>query len=248
MMTHEEILEVFFDRIYENDIHEKMLDDIDFIIPVDRVANFVQGVIAVPYREFLSYLDNFQSNDIKSYDITQCSSFKACSEDICYALFDDENRGKTFVEIGQSPIFESYIKVPGHVAWTKYGENQVKTASQLGLAFDYYDMWYLSCFGYVFLDLLPEDRCAFLARTLLRNPLYADIMRHIRSSSLDLTQYMSDLKPSTQGRRSVSVIQLLRVCFAEMDRSGLHYYDVHYPYYKQGEGLIRKCLKGTIVE
>jgi hypothetical protein len=42
MMTHEEILEVFFDRIYENDIHEKMLDDIDFIIPVDRVANFVQ--------------------------------------------------------------------------------------------------------------------------------------------------------------------------------------------------------------
>ena len=109
-------------------------------------------------------------------------------------------------------------------------------------------MWYLSCFGYVFLDLSLEDRCAFLARTILRNPLYADIMRRIRTTSLDLARYMSDLKPSTQGRRSVSVIQLLRICLTEMDKLGLQYYDFYYPRYKQGDGLVTECLKGTAVE
>ena len=246
MMTHEEILEVFFDRIYENDIHEKMLDDIDFIIPVDRVASFIRKVISIPYREFVLYVDKAKCEDVKTCDITQCSSFEACSEDICYALFDDENRGKTFVEIGQSPVFECYIRVPGPVAWTKYGENQVKTAAQLGLAFDYYERWYLSCFGYVFLDLSLEERSAFLARTILRNPLYADIISKIRYSNVDLSEYMSDLYPSTQGRRSVSVLRLVSMCLTALAMNGLAYHDIFYSHYKQGEGVVKECLKGML--
>ena len=40
-MTTDELLNIFFSRVYENDIHEMILDDIDFIVPIDTVSKSV---------------------------------------------------------------------------------------------------------------------------------------------------------------------------------------------------------------
>lgn len=246
-MNSNELLNIFFSKIYEKDIHEMLLDDIDFIVPIERILKFVQNLIDVPYSEFIRYINTHNLNSfISAGDITQCSSFEACTEDMCCALLEDENRGKSFMEIGQCPIFNKYIRTPNRVAWLKYGENQVKTANQLGLAFEYYDKWYLSCYGYVYQDLTPDMKAAFVARTLLRNSLYADIVRRIQKEDVNLIEYMTELSSSTQSRRSGSVLKLITFCFDEMDRESIVRHNFTYPKYEvKSNTIVNKVLFGT---
>lgn len=249
-MTSEEILNIFFSRVYEKDIHEMILDDIDFIVPIERIQNFIHNLLNIPYSEFIQYINTHNTNSfISSSDVTQCSSFEACTNDMCCVLSEDENRGQTFLEIGQSPIFEKYIRTPGRVAWVKYGENQVKTAGQLGLAFEYYDRWYLSCYGYIYNDLTPNEKAAFISRVLLRNPLYADIIRRIQHEDVNLLDYMLDLSQSTQGRRSGSVLKLVSFCFEAMDDESIVRHDFTYPrYVAANRNIIDVVLEGTYEE
>ena len=249
-MTSEEILNIFFSRVYEKDIHEMILDDIDFIVPIERIQNLIQNLLNIPYSEFIQYINTHNTYSfISASDVTQCSSFEACSKDMCCVLSEDENRGKTFLEIGQSPIFEKYIRTPGRVAWVKYGENQVKTAGQLGLAFEYYDRWYLSCYGYIYNDLTPDIKAAFISRVLLRNPLYADIIRKIQHEDVNLLDYMLDLSPSTQGRRSGSVLKLVSFCFDEMDKESIVRHNFIYPrYIARNKSIVNCVLRGTFKE
>lgn len=249
-MTSDEALNIFFSRIYENDIHEMILDDIDFIVPIERIQNFIHNLLDIPYAEFVQYVNTHNLNlFISASDITQCSSFEACTEDMCSVLYENENRGKTFLEIGQSPIFEKYIRTPNRVAWVKYGENQVKTACQLGLSFEYYNRWYLSCYGYIYNDLTPDMKVAFISRVLLRNPLYADIIRRIQHEDVNLLDYMLDLSSSTQGRRSGCVLKLISFCLGEMDKESIVRHDFIYPKYISKNKSIESCvLRGTFEE
>ena len=249
-MTTDELLNIFFSRVYENDIHEMILDDIDFIVPIERIQNFIQNLINIPYSEFVQYINTHNTNSfISASDITQSSSFEACTEDMCCVLYEDENRGKSFLEIGQSHVFEKYIRTPNHVAWVKYGENQVKTACQLGLAFEYYDRWYLSCYGYIYNDLTPDMKAAFISRVILRNSLYADIIRRIQHKDVNLLDYMLDLSPSTQGRRSGSVLKLISFCFNAMDDESIVRHNFLYPkYIGKDKGVVSNILHGTYRE
>ena len=204
-MINYDLIKFFFSQENEKMINEKILDDIDYIVPKDRILEYINKIIDIPYTDFITYLKDTPNNqEIDSSHITQCSSFTACESYLCKALIRENNLGFEYEEIGI--LLSEFISSNKSCALRKYGENQIKTASQLGLAFEYYNHWYLNCLGYVYLDLDQERRTSLLARTLLRDPLYAKILTDITQRDIYLKSYMGFLSTTTINRRIPSVM------------------------------------------
>lgn len=221
-MNNYDLIKFFFSQENEKMINEKILDDVDYIVPKDRILEYINKVIDIPYADFITYLKDSPSNhQIDSSHITQCSSFTACESYLCKALIEENNLGFDCAEIGI--LLSEFISSNKSCALRKYGENQIKTASQLGLVFEYYNHWYLSCLGYVYLDLNQERRTSLLARTLLRDPLYAQIVKDITQRDIHLKSYMGFLSISTINRRIPSVWKLLSICLSECDKYHILY-------------------------
>ena len=145
-----------------------------------------------------------------------------------------------FVDIGQ--LFPQFIKQKNEVAFRKYGENQVKTSTQLGLTFKYYDHWYLTCVGYVYNDLDQLQQDSLLARTILRIPLYQILLLRLLKGDVFLAEYMKNLAPSTQGRRAGSILRLLNLCLAECRHEGILYHNIYYPVYEAKSRMIKNAV------
>ena len=224
-MNNYDLIKFFFSQENEKMINEKILDDVDYIVPKDRILEYINKVIDIPYADFITYLKDSPSNhQIDSSHITQCSSFTACESYLCKALIEENNLGFDCAEIGI--LLSEFISSNKSSALRKYGENQIKTASQLGLVFEYYNHWYLSCLGYVYLDLNQERRTSLLARTLLRDPLYAQIVKDITQRDIHLKSYMGFLSISTINRRIPSVWKLLSICLSECDKYHILYNNI----------------------
>lgn len=222
-MKNDDVLTLFFSKSYEKQLNEAILDDVDYEIDQYGLLNYVANVIAVPYKEFLEYLLKHNNHElIESRHITQSSSFDACEKEMIDVFLSEDNRGLTFVEIGKH--FKKYIRSDKDGAFRKYGENQVKTSEQLGLAFEYYKCWYLNCIGYIYNDLSSEDRQSLIARNLLRDPLYKSMMLDILKNDVDIVSYMTCLDSNeTRLRRYDSVKRLFIYCLSECDKEGIHY-------------------------
>lgn len=224
-MNNYDLIKFFFSQENEKMINDKILDDVDYIVPKDRILEYINKVIDIPYADFIAYLkDNPNTQEIDSSHITQCSSFTACEASLCEVLLNENNPGLEYAEIGI--LLSSFISSNKSGALRKYGENQIKTASQLGLAFEYYNHWYLSCLGYVYLDLDNEKRLNILARTLLRDPLYAKLIVDITQQDIYLKDYMDFLSVATINRRLPSVVKLLSICLSECDKYNIHHHNV----------------------
>lgn len=214
-MVNKEVIELFFSRSLENMYNEYILDDIDYVVPKGALDHYINTILSVPYVEFISYIkENLTPLKINSKNITQCSSFEACEIEMCNALLRDGNRGLGYAEIGK--LFPSFVNADNKVSYQKFGENQIKTAAQLGLAFEYYDSWYLSCLGYVYPDLSVDIRRSLLARTLLRDALYAKITADLTDGDVCLLSYMTSISSSaTKQRRYGNVAILENICIQE---------------------------------
>lgn len=224
-MINYDLIKFFFSQENEKMINEKILDDVDYIVPKDRILEYINKVIDIPYADFIAYLkDNPNTQEIDSSHITQCSSFTACEASLCEVLLSENNPGFEYAEIGI--LLSDFVSSNTSGALRKYGENQIKTASQLGLAFEYYNHWYLSCLGYVYLDLDNEKRLSILARTLLRDPLYAKLIVDITQQDIYLKDYMDFLSVATINRRLPSVFKLLSICLSECNKHDIQYCNI----------------------
>lgn len=230
MMTDSEYIVLFFSKSYEKALDKLIRDDRDCVIPFEQLKNYVMKVISISYSDFIDYIRNNPSSiNIESCDITQSSSFSACEIEMCNALLWADNRGFNFIEIGK--LFPQYVSHPNDSAYRKYGENQIRTSSHLGLVYEYYKYWYLSCLGYIYPTLKDDERMKLLARTLLRMPLYQSAVLNLLRGDLYLTDYMKTMALSTQGRRSGSIMRLLDICLNECRSEGIRYHDLYYPVY-----------------
>lgn len=237
-MTDSEYIELFFSKTYEKTQDKRIRDDRDYTIPYEQLANYVTKVISISYNEFIEYIRNNQSStNIESSDITQSSSFSACEIEMCNALLWADNRGLNFLEVGK--LFPQYVSHPNDTAYRKYGENQIRTSSHLGLVYEYYKYWYLSCIGYIYPSLKEDDRRKLLARTILRMPLYQDLVLRLIRGNVFLADYMRTMAPSTQGRRAGSIMRLLDICLNECRSEGIKYHDLYYPVYVAKTKTIR---------
>lgn len=237
-MSNSEYIDLFFSKSYENTLDELIRDDRDYVIPYEKLRNYVTSIISISYSEYIDYIRNNQSSvNIETSDITQSSSFSACEIEMCNALLWADNRGFNFLEIGK--LFPQYVSHSNDTAYRKYGENQVRTSAHLGLVYEYYRYWYLSCLGYIYPSLKDEERKKLLARTILRMPLYQDMVLRLLRDDVFLTDYMKSMAPSTQGRRAGSIMRLLDICLEECRNEGLKYHDLFYPVYVAKTKTIR---------
>lgn len=226
----------FMTRSFEKSVDYYMLADKNYVVPKQKVHDYIDHVTSIPYSEFINYAKH-NKGIFKDDQLTQSSNFAACSSEMCSAIESKGNPGLRFVDIGQ--LFPQYIKQQNEAAFRKYGENQVKTSAQLGLTFEYYDYWYLTCVGYVYNELNQQKQEALLARTILRIPLYQDLVLRLLRSDVFLTDYMRTMAPSTQGRRSGSILRLLDFCLAECCHERIRYHDLYYPVYVSKTKKIR---------
>ena len=120
----------------------------------------------------------------------------------------NRNKGLTLTEIATELHANDNYK-DNAVALTKYGENQVKTACQMGLTIYKEDLWYLTGVGFV-INNLPEDvREKYFAINLLRDPFYSKIILSLFEKETNLRDFMGILSESTQKRRSSSCQKVL---------------------------------------
>lgn len=236
MISNRDYIAQFMTRSYERSVDYYILADKNYVVPRQKVHDYIGHVLSIPYSKFIDYIKD-NTGIIEDEQLTQSSNFAACSSEMCAAIERKGNPGMRFVDIGQ--LFPQYIKQQNDTAFRKYGENQVKTSAQLGLTFEYYDYWYLTCVGYVYNELNQQQQEALLARTILRIPLYQDLVVRLMKSDVFLTDYMKQIAPSTQGRRTGSIMRLLDFCLAECRHEGIRYHDLYYPVYVAKTKTIR---------
>jgi len=246
MTSNSEYITRFMTRSFEKSVDYYMLADKNYLVPRQKVHDYIDLVLSIPYSEFIDYVKN-NKGIIEEDQLTQSSNFSACSTEMCAAIESKGNLGMRFVDIGQ--LFPQYIKQQNDTAFRKYGENQIKTSAQLGLSFEYYDYWYLTCVGYVFNELNQQQQEALLARTILRIPLYQDLVLRLMKGDVFLTDYMKQIAPSTQGRRAGSIMRLLDFCLSECKREGIRYHNLYYPVYVAKTKTIRIAQSpGTVLK
>ena len=204
----------FFSAKFEKESTTLLLDSPSFFSKKTMV-DYVSQLMEYGLQEYLDYLEsNPILADITTRDITQLSSIKDCTTKMCDIMIANNNRGLTLQEIALYLHADNNYK-DNFVALTKYGENQVKTAKQLGLAFYKNDLWYLSSIGYIFPILSEQQQKKYLAINLLRDPFYSRVIISLRKKDTCLKDFMGILSESTQKRRISSCSKVLSFFFEQ---------------------------------
>ena len=224
-MDKDELIEMFYNRTYEKFVNKQILDDKNYIVPRQQLINYVHLLLDIPFIEFINYIkDHIDNSEIKVSDITQISSFASCEIDMCHALLWANNPGCQYVDIGR--LFPDTVSSSTVGAYRKYGENHIKASSQLGLTFEYYDYWYLSCIGYIYPELDDNSRRQLLARTITRNILYQKMLLDILSHDISPESYMYMLSESTVKRRINNVCFFLNICLEECRKQHIKVFSI----------------------
>ena len=219
-MDNREYIELFYSRSYEEDVNKKILDDKNYVVPRQQLYNYVKNLISIPYADFIRHIkENHKKPSPDDSGITQFSSFSSCEIEMCNALLWANNPGLQFLEIGQ--LFPEKVSSKKTAAYRKFGENQIKTATQLGLTFEYYDHWYLGCLGYLYPTLNDEEKQSLLARTITRNDFYSHLLINVIDHNIVISDYLNHLSNTTQKRREGNVLMMIQICINECIRSGI---------------------------
>lgn len=219
-MDSSELIELFYNRTYEKFVNKQILDDKNYIVPRQQLTNYVHELIDIPYIEFIEYLKQQRNISIvKEINITNYTNFSACEIDMCNALLWANNPGCTFADIGR--LFPDNVSSRNDIAYRLYGEKHIKASTQLGLTFEYYDYWYLSCIGYVYPDLNEDERKELLARTITRNYLYRKMLVDIMDHDVYPELYLTMFSESTLKSRIKSVVSFFDICIEECELNNI---------------------------
>lgn len=225
-MNDEQVIKAFFEGDYENELTIKMMEN-DFRFPLDQVLSYIEQLCSIPYRRFIDYAyDNCYPNELKAEDITQCSDFEQCHNGICNVYKEYGNKAFDFIELGR--LLQNDGVKRKDSADRKYGENQVKTAQQLGLVRCYYNKWYCTPLGKIYPYLPEQTQQSLLARTILRNKLYILLLSDAIVEEIKVLDYLSCIGESTRGRRLGSINCLFKVCEQECYRSSINIHTVSF--------------------
>ena len=206
-----ELIDLFYNRAYEKFVNKQILDDKNYIVPRQQLKNYVHELVDIPFVDFIDYIkQNGIERTVEVSDVTQFSSFSVCEIEMCNALIWANNPGCQYIDIGR--LFPNNILSRSDSSYRRYGESHIKAAAQLGLTFEYYNYWYLSCLGYIFPELDESLRRRFLARTITRNRLYQQLLVDIMQHDVNPEVYI-DILPVYMIRKSLrSVCTYFDIC------------------------------------
>lgn len=213
----------FFSKKFENDSTGILLNNASYFSE-NAVIDYVTQIQKYALKEYISYLAEHPVLEAIK-DITQLSSIEDCTNNICKVLRDKRNPGMSMIEIATALHTDDSYK-DNTVVLTKYGEEQVKTAAQLGLAVYRKELWYLSAIGYVFPCIENELQRKYLALAQLRDPFYSKVILSLMERDTDLKDFMTILSESTQKRRISSCLRVLSYFFEQCSIEGVALHNI----------------------
>lgn len=215
-----ELIELFYNRTYEKFVNKQILDDKNFVVPRQQLINYVHELVNIPFINFIDYIKhNDNDRKLEPSDITQFSSFPSCELEMCNALLWANNPGCKYADIGR--FFPNKLTSRSESAYWRYGEIHIKASAQLGLTFEYYKFWYLSCLGYIYPELEKNLRMQLLARTIIRNRLYQQLLIDLLDHDLNPDLYINIFPNYNFNRCKRSVCYFLNICLDICRKEGI---------------------------
>lgn len=217
-------VEDFYSKKFEDESNEILLNE-RWLFSEKAMEDYVIQITNISISDYISYCENLPSiPNYTSKDITQLSSLYDCTLGMCKAL-KEVDHGLSYIEIATKlHDGHSYTNTPG--ALTKYGENQVKTASQLGLTLCIKDLWYLSAIGQIFPNLADDIQNKYFSICLLRDPFYSRVLCSMCKQETNLPNYMTILSESTQKRRIPNCKQLINFFIQQCNTESINIYPI----------------------
>lgn len=215
-----ELIELFYNRTYEKFVNKQILDDKNYIVPRQQLTNYVHELVNIPLIDFIDYFKHDEiDRKLEPSDITQFSSFPSCELEMCKALLWANNPGCQYVDIGR--LFPDKHVSKSEASYSRFGEIHIKASTQLGLTFEYYNYWYLSCLGYIYPELEKNLSMQLLARTITRNRLYQQLLIDILDHEVNPDVYINTLSNYNFRRCSRSVYYFLNICLDTCRKEGI---------------------------
>lgn len=189
----------FFIRTWESDANCRYASS-PTSFKMEEVISYVSEIISIPFQDYLTFIkEDSQTPCVLSSDVPQFSSIDSATSTICNVLSNRPLKGYKFEEIGEMLLPDRQADI---VANKKYGENHVKTASDLGLCFCKDGKYYISPIGCIFPQLTQYQRDQLISRLALRNSLvYTAICKVLNGSPFNIVKEISFLSESTVKRR-----------------------------------------------
>lgn len=213
-MNSNEIIIEYQSMHYEKRVNNKMMY-YDYVFPIDDIHHYISEINNIDCAEIMDDILSSQFNEIiNSSDVFQFSSFENCTDNLCAVLKRANNSGVKPLQMGKMLLNDGENRKEG--AFTKYGENHLKTALLIGLVWKYYDTYYLTCLGYALDTLSKEERNKLITRLLLRNKLIRRVLKVTSKGKLDMRQFCYMLSDSTYIRRRSNLKRIFK-CLEESD-------------------------------
>lgn len=236
-MTNQEWIQLFFSRSYENQINDLILEDVDYEVPIESLMNYVQNLLDIPYSEFLNNLPTDDYFSLSSRYLPEFDDIVLCTDKLIEYLQEIDNRGISDVEY---PVI-SYNNF-GEAVYGKNGSKYLKTAEILGLAYKYYNTWYLNILGYAYPLLNDDDQKSLLARTLLRSRFYRRLVPECINQKTYLHDWLPNYSKQYIKRYLNSINVLLKYCQSEAAICGVDIFLIDDVRIKDSlTGPIEKC-------
>ena len=217
-------VEDFYSKKFEDESNEILLNE-RWLFSEKAMEDYVIQITNISISDYISYCESLPSiPNYTSKDITQLSSLYDCTLGMCKAL-KEVDHGLSFTEIATKLHDGQYYKYNSG-ALTKYGENQVKTASQLGLTICIKDLWYLSSIGHIFPNLAGDIQNKYFSICLLRDPFYSRVLCSMYKQETNLPNYMTILSETTQKRRLSSCKQLINFFIQQCNTESISIYPI----------------------
>lgn len=205
----DDIIIEFYSGKYEKKINENSLY-YSYNFPEQEVRTYVEKIISEPIDRYVAYIKALKEREqVTSKDVFQFSDLSDATIVICEKIKAHNNPGVKYIDVGRILLDDGKIRKDG--AYTKYGENHVKTAEAMGLFFELSRTYFLSCLGYVYCDLSIEDRKKLLTRLLLRNKLIIRLLQASENGKINAREFFYMLSDSTYLRRKSNVKTILHI-------------------------------------
>lgn len=205
----DEIVAEFYSGKYEKRVNKNSLY-YSYDFPEQEVRGYVEKIISEPIGRYIAYIKGLKEREeITSKDVFQFSALEDATIVICEKVKAYNNPGVRYIDVGRFLLDDGKARKDG--AYTKYGENHVKTAEAMGLFFELCRTYFLSCLGYVYCDLSDKDRYKLLTRLLLRNRLIIRLMQASENGNINGREFFYMLSDSTYLRRRSNVKAILNI-------------------------------------
>lgn len=213
-------IEDFFSKRFEKESTVILLEKPTFFSST-LMEDYVCQLMNYSLEDYVLYLaDHPNVIEITSRDITQLSNIEDCTTNMCKIMLEYDNQGLSLTAIATRLHGDDNFK-DNAIALTKYGENQVKTACQMGLTVFKKDLWYLTSIGYVINNLPEKVQKKYYAINLLRDTFYSKIILSLYERDTNLRDFMSILSESTQKRRASSCQKVLDFFFKQCSEENI---------------------------